>query len=87
MTKSDQFRENAGNCALLAERAIDAPTFKRYRMEEARKALRNRFGPTARSLLLSTRCGFCWMRVRVRFEISPDASPRYLPSCHQASGR
>jgi hypothetical protein len=39
MTKSDQFRENAGNCALLAERAIDAPTFKRYRMEEARKAL------------------------------------------------
>jgi len=40
MTKSDRFRENAGNCAQLAERATDAPAFNRYkRMEEAWKAL------------------------------------------------
>jgi hypothetical protein len=40
MKQSDQFRENAENCAQLAERAVDEPTFKRYkRMEEAWRAL------------------------------------------------
>jgi hypothetical protein len=40
LTKSDQFRKNAGNCAQLADRATDAPTFNRYkRMEEAWMAL------------------------------------------------
>lgn len=40
MKQSDQFRENAQNCAHLAELAPDEPTFKRYkRMEEAWRAL------------------------------------------------
>jgi hypothetical protein len=40
MKQSDQFRQNAENCAQLAERATDEPTFRRYkRMEEAWRAL------------------------------------------------
>jgi hypothetical protein len=40
MKPSDHFRENAENCAQLAERAQDDPTFKRYkRMEAAWRAL------------------------------------------------
>jgi hypothetical protein len=38
--QSDHFRENAENCAQLAERSEDEPTFKRYkRMEAAWRAL------------------------------------------------
>jgi hypothetical protein len=40
MKQSDHFRENAENCAQLAERATDEPTHLRYkRMEEAWRAL------------------------------------------------
>jgi hypothetical protein len=40
MKQSDHFRENAENCAQLAERANDDATHKRYkRMEEAWRAL------------------------------------------------
>ncbi|MGB6401143.1 MAG: hypothetical protein WBF73_36520 [Bradyrhizobium sp.] len=40
MKQSDQFRQNAENCAQLAERATGEPTFRRYkRMEEAWRAL------------------------------------------------
>jgi hypothetical protein len=40
MKQSEQFLEHADNCAQLAERAKDEPTFKRYkRMEEAWRAL------------------------------------------------
>jgi hypothetical protein len=40
MKQSDHFRENAENCAQLAERATDDATFKRYkRMEAAWRAL------------------------------------------------
>jgi hypothetical protein len=38
--QSDHFRENAENCAQLAERAADEPTHLRYkRMEAALRAL------------------------------------------------
>ena len=40
MKRSDEFRENADDCAQLAERADDEPTFNRYkRMEAAWRAL------------------------------------------------
>jgi hypothetical protein len=40
MKQSDHFRENAENCAQLAEGATDEPTYLRYkRMEEAWRAL------------------------------------------------
>jgi hypothetical protein len=40
MKQSDHFRENADNCAQLAERSTDEPTFNRYkRMEAAWRAL------------------------------------------------
>jgi len=40
MRQSQHFLENAENCAQLAERAKDEPTYKRYkRMEEAWRAL------------------------------------------------
>ena len=40
MKQSDNFRENAENCAQLAERATDDGTYKRYkRMEAAWRAL------------------------------------------------
>ena len=40
MKQSDHFRENAENCAQLAERATDEPTHNRYkRMEAAWRAL------------------------------------------------
>ena len=40
MKQSDHFRENAENCAQLAERSKDEPTFKRFkRMEAAWRAL------------------------------------------------
>jgi hypothetical protein len=40
MKQSDTFRENAENCAQLAERAEDDPSFRRYkRMEAAWRAL------------------------------------------------
>jgi hypothetical protein len=40
MKQSDDFRENADNCAQLAERAADEPTYQRYkRMEAAWRAL------------------------------------------------
>jgi hypothetical protein len=40
MKQSDDFRQNADNCAQLAERATDEPTHQRYkRMEEAWLAL------------------------------------------------
>lgn len=40
MKQSDHFRENAENCAQLAERATNDATFKRYeRMENAWRAL------------------------------------------------
>jgi hypothetical protein len=40
MKQSDHFRENAENCAQLAERATDEPTYLRYkRMEAAWRAL------------------------------------------------
>jgi hypothetical protein len=40
MKDSDDFRENADNCAQLAERATDEPTHQRYkRMEAAWRAL------------------------------------------------
>jgi hypothetical protein len=40
MKQSDSFRENAENCAQLAERATDQPTHLRYkRMEAAWRAL------------------------------------------------
>jgi hypothetical protein len=35
MKQSDDFRENAENCAQLAERSKDEPTFKRYKRMEA----------------------------------------------------
>ena len=35
MKKSDHFRESAENCAQLAERSEDEPTFKRYKRVEA----------------------------------------------------
>jgi hypothetical protein len=42
MKQSDHFRENAVNCAQLAERATDDATHKRYkRMEAAWLALAN----------------------------------------------
>jgi hypothetical protein len=40
LKQSDHFRENAENCAQLAERASDEPTYLRYkRMEAAWRAL------------------------------------------------
>jgi hypothetical protein len=40
MKHSDHFRENADNCAQLAEKATDEPTYLRYkRMELAWRAL------------------------------------------------
>jgi hypothetical protein len=40
MKQSTHFLENADNCAQLAERASDEPTYKRYkRMEAAWRAL------------------------------------------------
>ena len=40
MKQSEHFRENAENCAQLAERAPDKPTHQRYkRMEAAWRAL------------------------------------------------
>jgi hypothetical protein len=40
MKQSQDFIENAENCAQLAERATDEPTFNRYkRMEAAWRAL------------------------------------------------
>jgi hypothetical protein len=40
MKQSEHFLENAENCAQLAERAPDTPTFLRYkRMEAAWRAL------------------------------------------------
>jgi hypothetical protein len=40
MKQSDEFLENAGNCAQLAEHAPDEPTHNRYkRMEAAWRAL------------------------------------------------
>ena len=40
MKQSDVFRENAENCAQLAEAASDGPAFQRYkRMEAAWRAL------------------------------------------------
>jgi hypothetical protein len=40
MKQSEHFRENAENCAQLAERAADQPTHLRYkRMEAAWRAL------------------------------------------------
>jgi hypothetical protein len=40
MKQSKYFLENAENCAQLAERASDEPTYKRYRrMEAAWRAL------------------------------------------------
>jgi hypothetical protein len=40
MKQSDHFRENAENCAQLAERAADEPTHLLYkRIEEAWRAL------------------------------------------------
>ena len=42
MKQSEIFRENAENCAQLAESAISEPTFNRYkRMEAAWRALAN----------------------------------------------
>ncbi len=42
MKQSEIFRENADNCAQLAESAISEPTFNRYkRMEAAWRALAN----------------------------------------------
>jgi hypothetical protein len=42
MKQSEIFRENAENCAHLAEGAISEPTFNRYkRMEAAWRALAN----------------------------------------------
>jgi hypothetical protein len=35
MKQSDNFRENAENCAQLAERATDEPTYLRYKRMEA----------------------------------------------------
>jgi hypothetical protein len=35
MKQSQQFRNNAENCAELAERAKDEPTYKRYKLMEA----------------------------------------------------
>jgi hypothetical protein len=35
LKQSDHFRENADNCAQLAERAPDEATFKRYKRMEA----------------------------------------------------
>jgi hypothetical protein len=35
MKQSDDFLENAGNCAQLAERSKDEPTFKRYKRMKA----------------------------------------------------
>jgi hypothetical protein len=35
MKQSQQFLENAENCAQLAERANDEPTFNRYKRMEA----------------------------------------------------
>jgi hypothetical protein len=34
MKQSDDFRENADNCAQLAERATDEPTHQRYKRME-----------------------------------------------------
>ncbi|MGY4573165.1 hypothetical protein QA639_10665 [Bradyrhizobium pachyrhizi] len=40
MKQSQHFRDNAENCAQLAERADDAPTYNRFkRMEAAWRAL------------------------------------------------
>jgi hypothetical protein len=40
MKQSDHFRENAENCAQLAERATDHPNYLRYkRMEDAWRSL------------------------------------------------
>jgi hypothetical protein len=40
MKQSQHFLENAENCAQLAERAVDGPTYNRYkRMEAAWRAL------------------------------------------------
>jgi hypothetical protein len=40
MEQSEQFLENAANCAQLAEQATDQPTRQRYkRMEDAWRAL------------------------------------------------
>ncbi len=40
MKQSEHFLENAANCAQLAERAADEPTYNRYkRMEDAWRAL------------------------------------------------
>jgi hypothetical protein len=42
MKQSDHFRENADNCARLAERANDHPSYLRYkRMEDAWRSLAN----------------------------------------------
>jgi hypothetical protein len=35
MKQSDDFRQNADNCAQLAERATDEPTHQRYKRMEA----------------------------------------------------
>ncbi|MGQ0685497.1 hypothetical protein [Bradyrhizobium sp.] len=35
MTQSQKFLDNAENCAELAERAKDAPTYRRYKLMEA----------------------------------------------------
>jgi hypothetical protein len=35
MKQSDDFRQNADNCAQLAERATDEPTHQRYKRIEA----------------------------------------------------
>ena len=51
MKQSDHFRENADNCALLAEKAPDEPTRNRYeRMEVGAHWHKNRTGLTARFL-------------------------------------
>jgi len=46
MGQSQHFKENAENCAQLAERATDEPTRNRYRRMEAAGAhwLSNRIG-------------------------------------------
>jgi hypothetical protein len=50
MKQSDDFRENAENCAQLAEKAEDEATHKRFkRMEEAWRALaENKTGSTVK---------------------------------------
>ena len=72
MKQSDHFRENAENCARLAERSTDGPTYKRYKRMEASGEhwLKNRTGWTARSLRPNERAGLIgsfWRRSAIGF--------------------